>query len=92
MKLCQQPCSVNSSVIHHPPSHFPAHELGVLQFKTPNEHKFDRLFASTHAVFDENKYISTRFSKKMLLGVTFRQVVSKINYACSAGMILQFAD
>ena len=80
MKLCQQLCSVNSSVIHHPPSHTEPNELGVLQFKIPNEHKFDRLLASTQAVFDENEYISTRFQNFFLLGVTFRQVVSKINY------------
>ena len=40
-------------------------ELGVLQFKIPNEHKFDRLLASTQAVFDENEYISTIFSEKV---------------------------
>ena len=77
------PSTVPWSTIHH--LTIPHYELGVLQFKTPNEHKFDRLLASTRAVFDENEYISTRFSKNSLLGVTFRQVVRKINYARSAG-------
>jgi len=73
------PWIVPWSAIHH--LTIPHYELGVLQFKIPNEHKFDRLLTSTHAVFDENEYISTRFAKKILLGVTFRQAKIKSNYA-----------
>ena len=56
------PWIVPWSTIHH--LTIPHYELGVLQFKIPNEHKFDRLLTSTRAVFDENEYISTLASKK----------------------------
>ena len=51
------------------------------QFKAPNEHKFDCLFALLMQFLMRTRYISTSLSKNSLLGVTFRQAKIKINYA-----------
>ena len=57
----------------------PHYELGVLQFKIPNEHKFDRLLTSTRAVFDENEYISLA-SKKTKVCANFYRVIQIIDF------------
>ena len=59
------------------------------QFKAPNEHKFDCLFALLMQFLMRTRYISTTFTFLFLLGVTFRQAKIKINYAHSAGIYYQ---
>ena len=59
------------------------------QFKAPNEHKFDCLFALLMQFLTRTRYISTNLSAIFLLGVTFRQVFSKINYAKGCASKLQ---
>jgi hypothetical protein len=67
------------------------HNSGIVlrQFKAPNEHKFDCLFALLMQFLTRTRYISTNLSAIFLLGVTFRQVFSKINYAKGCASKLQ---
>ena len=65
------------------------HNSGIVlrQFKALNEHKFDCLFALLMQFWWERCTFRQVYQKIFLLGVTFRQVVSNIKYACSAGSL-----